>query len=53
MPNQIMLFESTEVRFIPDNDSFWVVGSDVLKALEYSESSTPAQVFMSIPDEVV
>ena len=33
MPNQIMLFENKEVRFIPEGESFWVVGADVLKAL--------------------
>ena len=46
-----MAFESNDVRFIPDGDSFWVVGADVLKALEYADSSAPNKIFASIPDE--
>ena len=53
MQNQIKLFESTEVRFIPDGNSFWVVGKDVLQALEYAESSITqvSNVFTSVPEE--
>lgn len=39
------------VRFIPEGDSFFVVGKDVLRALGYAESSTAAQVFASVPEE--
>lgn len=52
--SNITLFENDSfgsVRFILENDSFYVVGKDVLRALEYAESSTAAQVFASVPTE--
>ena len=48
---ELRLFESTEVRFIPENESFWVVGKDVLNALEYSGDYNPSRAFDTIPEE--
>ena len=53
---EIKLFENPSfgsVRFIPEGDSFWVVGADVLHALEYAESSIEqiTNVFTSVPQE--
>ncbi len=44
-------FESREVRFIPNGDSFSVVAKDVLLALEYAEASNPARVIAHVPEE--
>lgn len=54
MANQISLFENSQfgsVRFIPEGDSFWVVGADVLRALEYSDNSDADKIFASVPTE--
>ncbi|MCP5197014.1 MAG: hypothetical protein H6974_09545 [Gammaproteobacteria bacterium] len=44
-------FESHEVRFIPEGDSFSVVVKDVLLTLEYAEASNPARVIAHVPEE--
>jgi len=53
--SNVQLFENSifgRVRVIPDGDSFWVVGTDVLSALEYPSSESHALIiFASIPDE--
>lgn len=54
MSTEIKLFENNEVRFVTeDNGNFWIVGKDLLKALEYPESSFRQlnNVFRNIPDE--
>lgn len=55
MSTEIKLFEGNQIRFITtvENDSFYVVGKDVLRALEYPESSIRQQnnIFRNIPDE--
>ncbi len=53
MSTEVKLFENNEVRFISEDDTFWVVGKDVLKALDYPESSIRQlnNVFQSIPEE--
>lgn len=54
--SEIKLFENPSfgsVRFLPEGDSFWIVGADVLRALEYAESSitSPNKIFDLVPEE--
>lgn len=52
--SEIQLFENEQfgkVRFIKNGDSFWVVGKDVLKALDYPESYRTSRAFACVPDE--
>ena len=53
MDSAIQVYSNTEftVRTTRDTDgTLWFVGKDVLNALEYSETSTPAQVLQSVPE---
>lgn len=53
MDNAIQVYcnDSFTVRTTREADgTVWFVGKDVLNALEYSETSTPAQIFQSVPD---
>ena len=44
--------ESFSVRTTRDEDgTFWFVAKDILRCLEYSETSTPAQVMQSVPEQ--
>ena len=52
MSTEIKLFESNEVRFVTeDGGNFWVVGKDLLKALEYPNSTIKQlnNIFRFIP----
>ncbi len=52
MSTEIKLFENNEVRFVTEDDgNFWVVGKDLLRALEYNTNSNPARVFSQIPED--
>jgi len=52
MSTEIKLFENNEVRFVTEDDgNFWVVGKDLLRALEYNTNSNPARVFAQIPED--
>jgi prophage antirepressor-like protein len=50
--NSIQLYsnEDFSVRTVKDADgTVWFVAKDIMNALEYSETSTPAQVMQSVP----
>ena len=48
---QLYSNEVFSVRTTQDeNGQVWFVGKDILHALEYAESSTPAQIMQSVPD---
>jgi len=44
-------FESREVRFIPEGESFSVVVKDVLLSLEYAADYNPSRAAAHVPDE--
>lgn len=44
-------FDSREIRVLTIAGDPWFVAKDVAEALEYSESSNPARLFASVPDE--
>ena len=44
-------FESQEIRFIPEGDSFSVVGRDVLLTLDYPVSGGVGKYFDHVPEE--
>jgi prophage antirepressor-like protein len=53
MNNSIQVFSNQDfsVRTVREADgTVWFVAKDVMTALEYAESSTPAQVMQSVPD---
>ena len=53
MNNSIQVFSSNEfsVRTTRDDDgNIWFVAKDIMKCLDYSNASTPAQVMQSVPD---
>ena len=54
MSTEIKLFENNEIRFVTEDDgNFWIVGKDLLKALEYPESTFRQlnNVFRAIPSD--
>jgi prophage antirepressor-like protein len=53
MKNELMPFEfeKHDVRIIKTADSFWVVAKDVIRALEYPETSNPARLCHHVPAE--
>lgn len=52
MNSSIQIFNSNDfyVRSFNDNGEIWFVAKDILIALEYSETSTPAQIMQSVPE---
>lgn len=40
-----------QARIVPDGESFWIVGDDVLKALDYTESYNNSRIFLTVPEE--
>ena len=50
--NSLQVFKSGNfsVRTIEDNGEIWFVAKDVMNALEYSTTSTPAQLMQSVPE---
>ena len=44
-------FQTNAVRTIAENGEIWFVAKDISKALDYSQSSTAAVIFQSVPDE--
>ena len=53
MPNALSQFnfQTNAVRTIAENGEIWFVAKDISKALDYSQSSTAAVIFQSVPDE--
>ena len=53
MPNALFQFnfQTNAVRTIAENGEIWFVAKDISKALDYSQSSTAAVIFQSVPDE--
>ena len=47
---QVFNFENTQTRTIKENGEVWFVAKDVMNALEYSTTSTPAQLMQSVPE---
>ena len=52
MNSSIQIFNSNDfyVRSFNDNGEIWFVAKDILIALEYSDTSTPAQIMQSVPE---
>ena len=50
--NEIQVFqnENFSVRTLKENDKIWVVAKDVVHALDYSMSSSTAQLVQSVPE---
>ena len=54
MHNSIQLYSNEEfsVRTTrDDNGTVWFVAKDIMRCLEYSDTSTPAQVMQSVPEQ--
>ena len=52
MSTEIKLFENNEVRFVTEDDgNFWIVGKDLLRALEYADNFNPSRAFAQIPED--
>ena len=54
MSKEITIFENDElgftVRTIKEEEEIWFVAKDVMNALDYSITSTPAQLMQSVPE---
>lgn len=52
MNSSIQLFNNNDfyVRSFNNNGEIWFVAKDILIALEYSDTSTPAQIMQSVPE---
>lgn len=52
MPNILTRFhnDTFSVRSFEEDGTIWFVAKDVLYALEYSETSTPAQIMQAVPE---
>ena len=47
---QIFNKDNFSIRTIEENGEIWFVAKDIMTALEYSETSTPAQVMQAVPE---
>ena len=52
MNSSIQVFSNNEftIRTINDNSQIWFVAKDIMNALEYSDTSTPAQIMQAVPE---
>ena len=52
MTSSIQIFNNDKfsIRTINENGNIWFVAKDVMTALEYSDTSTPAQIMQSVPE---
>lgn len=48
---QRFAFDHKPVRVVTEGAEVWFVAKDIAAALEYSESSNPARLFQSVPEE--
>ncbi|NCB20227.1 MAG: hypothetical protein EOM61_11480, partial [Bacteroidia bacterium] len=53
MVNEIQrfAFDHKPVRVVTEGTELWFVAKDIAAVLEYSESSNPARLFQSVPEE--
>ena len=51
MSTQVLKFDGNDIRFVFDEDDYWIACKDLMVALEYSSISNATNLFKQVPEE--